>query len=474
MATVSPIEPQRSTNCDKQTGQTVPPLHCGNDGNEKQDQALESPEPNTDTSTGKVARIFTKNVEKFQFAPPSMTQDRPNSGAKTSPVDLQENVDTPQQWKQSEQVKIPRDQAEAEPKAVDTVLPSVEGEGVDVDETLVEPTTEFDVHQQMASSPKSCVQIKPPSAAARAEHQKPVLNGRVAKHPTPRTRVRQPPPQGSPRPASTATSQPTEEDMLFLLMHRYRCAKDRELDLAASHKQLQVHNSRLHEQSRTWQQKLAAANAHTERQELAISAYKAEIENFKSRFTKFKDYAKNLAKDHTELGAALKKIRSSQSDITREKDGIRSDLESLKQATASTNKVLGGLVPKISATAHELRPLEQALRTADEKAKINEANLKHERLRNNRIEAQILNSQQIQEQLSLSSMQEYRTAAVYLDELCHTILQLGKIITKKIQPKDTPGVEQCLNLLKALKEKQSAGITTLAETKTVVNAVSER
>ena len=124
--------------------------------------------------------------------------------------------------------------------------------------------------------------------------------------------------------------------------------------------------------------------------------------------------------------------------------------------------------------AREAGTLEQALNVAGEKARIREANLQHERLRNKRIESQILQSQQTQEQLSLSSMQEYRSAAAYLDDMCQTVFHLGKIVTKKLEPKDTPGVEQYLNLLQALKEKQSEGIVTLAETKTVVNDVSER
>ena len=90
------------------------------------------------------------------------------------------------------------------------------------------------------------------------------------------------------------------------------------------------------------------------------------------------------------------------------------------------------------------------------------------------METQILGSQQVQERLSLASMHEYRMAAGYLDDLCQAVVQVGKTVIKDRQAKDTPGVVQCLNLLQMLAEKQDSGITSLTETKSVVDVISER
>lgn len=355
----------------------------------------------------------------------------------------------------------------------DTVLPSIEDDITGLHDTFVERPDEGGLHHEtITPKPKSHVQVQP--HAPRAERHMSVLEGGIVKRPSPNVKARKPLPRRQPHPASASSSQPSIDDLFFLLMHRTRRAKDRELELAASHKKLYAQVHHLHQENRTYHQQLTAAHARTERQDSEIVTYRSEIENFKSRFTKFKNYAKDLAKDYTDMETAMNEIRSTTNELVRDKADINRSLDSLRKTSASATEMLVGLAPKISAAACKAWPLQQALDLAKERVRITESCLHHERLRNNRIETHILDAQQLQERLSLSSMQEYRKAAVYLDDLCQAIIYLSKIVIKKQQPRDTPGVVECLNLLQTLAKKQDTGITTLTDAKTLVRAISER
>jgi hypothetical protein len=443
-------------------------------GNDNRCQTEESREPDTSVNIKSPAENRREYAQQFKFAPILTTREKADIDFSQPNTDVRETDSASQPRQDPGRVLTTNTASEAERTTMDTVFPSIEG-GIDADETLVDTTADPVTHQRIASpARKISAKTKAPILAARPDRQKPVLEGRVTKDATPRPRVQQAVPMPHFRPTSTAGSAPSEEDMLFLLMRRSRLSKERELELAAQNKQLRAQSSRLHEQNRTWHQRLSAANTEKRQQESDISTYRSEIENFKTRFTKIKDYAKNLAQDHTGFRGAMKKASGTLTELVQETDEIKRNLKVYKQGLEISEETYAGMKSKISGMAREAGTLEQALNVAGEKARIHDANLQHERLRNKRIETQILQSQRTQEQLSLSSMQEYRSAAAYLDDMCQTVFHLGKIVMKKLEPKDTPGVEQCLNLLQALKEKQSEGIVTLAETKTVVSDISER
>jgi hypothetical protein len=443
-------------------------------GSDNRRRAEESQESNASVRINSSAENRREYAQQFKFAPIITTREMADIDFTQPIADVRETDSAPQPRQDPGRVLTTNTASEAQPTAMDTVLPSIEG-GIDVDGTLVDTTADPVMHQRIASAArKMSAKTKAPIVAARPDRQKPVLGGRVTKEATHRPRVQQAAPSPHFRPMSTVSSGPSEEDMLFLLMRRSRLSKERELELAAHNKQLRAQSCRLQEQNRTWHQQVVAVNTEKRQQESDISIYKSEIENFKIRFTKIKDYAKSLAQDHTGFRVTMKKASGYLADLVRETDEIKRNLKVYKQSLEASDETYAGMKSTISGMAREAGTLEQALHVAGEKARISEANLQHERLRNKRIESHILQSQQTQEQLSLSSMQEYRSAAAYLNDLCQTVFHLGKIVTKKLEPKDTPGVEQCLNLLKDLMEKQSAGIVTLAETKTVLSDVSKR
>lgn len=358
-------------------------------------------------------------------------------------------------------------------KQPETVLPSIEVDGMGHDDSLFEQPSQRVVRYE-ALTPKSKSNDRMPPPAPRARRQTSVLEGGISRRPRSNTRDRKSNPQRHSRPANADVCQPTEEDIYYLLMSRSREANDRERALEATQKRLRAQLHRLHEQNGTFHQQLIAAGARSARQNAAITAYQAQLDDFKSRFTKFKTYARDLAQDYTDMGKAMKHIGNTTNELIEERADINRGLESLRQSSVSASALLVGLRPKISAAAQEISPLQHALQLAEVKAQITDASLQHERLRNNRIETQMLASQQAQERLSLSSMQEYRNSAAYLDDLCQAIIQLSAIVTKKQSSKDSPSVADCLSLLQTLVEKQGTSTTMLTEMKAVVGMISGR
>lgn len=360
----------------------------------------------------------------------------------------------------------------------ETVVPSIEINGVLPDPSRTESpepplvaSTDFGGGLPNAIvTPKTKCNNHMPPPAPRAPRQT-VLHGGIVKHPRSIISVRKQFPHSRP---STVDSQPSEEDLIFLLMSRNREAREREGALESIQRRLRAQLHRLNEQSGTMHQQLTAADARCARQNAQIATYQTQIDDFKTRFTKFKDYARDLTQDCTDMGKAMKHIGATTNKLIKDKADISQTLESLHKSTASASGLVIGLKPKIAAAAHQIGPLQHALQLAEAKAQVLDASLQHERLRSNRIESKILNSQQVQERLSLSSTKEYRKAAGYLDDLCQAIIQLSARVTKKQQSKDTPGVVECLSLLQTLAEKQGEGMTMLTGTKALIGTVSER
>ena len=363
-------------------------------------------------------------------------------------------------------------------ETIKSILPETGVARIEVDTIGVvanhvgQPTQSTTHHEAITPEHKPHDQVPPP--APRADRQTSVLDGRIAKRPIPNMGSRKPTPPRQIRPATTDASQPTEEDLLFLMMARTRRSKAREHALEASHEKLRAQLQHLQEENGTFEQQLAAADALTEMQTNEIAAYKSQIENFRSRFTKFKVYAKELAQDYAEMGQAMEQIGNTTNELARDKVAINSSLSSLRKSSANASNILAGLRPKMSAAAQESGALQQALCLTEERLQSADSCLHYERVRNDRIETQILHAQQIQERLSLSSMHEFRKAAAYLDDLCRAVVQIGKTMSKNGEAKDTPGVFQCLNILQLLVEKQGSSITKLTEAKSVVDVISER
>jgi predicted nucleic acid-binding Zn-ribbon protein len=363
-------------------------------------------------------------------------------------------------------------QAESPARQPQTVLPSIEVDNVLPDDVLVGGPSQHDM-QDEALTPKANQDAQMPPPAPRARRQTAILHSGIVKHSRPNLTARYPPPQRQPRIAVDAI-QPSEEDLLFLLMGRNREAKHREEALDATLKRMRGQLHRLHEQTGTAHQQLTAANARCTRQNTQINAYQAQIEDFKTRFTKLKKYAKDLTQDYTEMGKAMKNIGNTTNEMIKDKAEIDHNLESLRKSAAIASGVLVDLRPKITAASKEIGVIQHTLQLAKVEVQMTHASLQHERARNNRIESQMLGAQHTQERLKTSSMQEYRNAAGYLDEICKAIIHLSAIVTKKEQPKDTPGVLECLGLLQTLTEKQGTSTTTLDETKALVIMVSDR
>ena len=422
--------------------------------------------------------IKRDQVQFSKFSPLSMTIDKEDAMTREPLVGGRKRTDAPEVLIQEAQNLRFTDQKVISSRSADMALPSIESGNVDMDKTIVEQATEPAKHQRVATSTTNLrSRTVSPMTTTNPSRPKTVLSGRIAKHTGPNMQAQRLSPslrQDHVSSGNAGAPIPSEEDLFFLLMHRNRRVKERELELAASYKQLQAQNSRLHEQAQANRQQLGAAHAHQKQQETDIDMYRAEIEEFKARFTKFKEYAKELANDHVELRSSMKQIRSTQSEIVAAKDYIVQDVVLLKHASTGIEQKYDGLVSKIKAVAREVGPLEHTLHVAEEKARVNDAYLHHERLRNNRTETRILQMQKQQEHLSVAARQEYRSAAAYLDELCQTVLRLGSICAKRLQPTDPPGVEKCLTLLQTMMETQGLGNATLVDTKDLVGALTTR
>ena len=241
---------------------------------------------------------------------------------------------------------------------------------------------------------------------------------------------------------------PSEEDLLYVLMHRCRERGEATQRSMTKIKTLEHRNFKLHKKAQEiYQERDNAIAAQTEASE-KYSSLKASLEGFKSKYSKLKNFARTTHKDLLLLRQAADMQRASFQDLKQLGDHVRSSLRdagsSVRIVQTSLDKQKQGLATIRSEADRIVSESTQAAANLSAgSGRITELMKEKNRLEEHVVSLE--NAQQRATQAARDSNRDVSTALVKVTQ------RLDGIEFAALQhPQPSNAAEQCLVLLQTL------------------------
>lgn len=310
------------------------------------------------------------------------------------------------------------------------------------------------------------------SPTALEKSLQPVNPGKVVK----RNAAPQQPPLTLPPGTSAAPSgrSPSEEDLYYLLLHRYRKREHTEKQLATRLRQLENENTELGQAARQYQQQLQSSNTSANRQAAQIRQQNGNINNIKECYSKIKDFMKKVCDDQLSLKDKAESIDREKQTLRAEYIDLRRDLEDAKNTTATSSNAINKIKGKIAEFRHDAVLLETSLGKTKLDLQNKQSLLTQEQRRNTRFENHI--AELTRKHNGFSS--EFREGSQRLQDILQGMSgrlgNLEKDIALPAQPPNLPAMDQCVEMLKELTKTETATPADITDMIQVVQALSER
>lgn len=276
-------------------------------------------------------------------------------------------------------------------------------------------------------------------------------------------------PPGSSRDSTGRT--PSEEDLYFLLLHRYRKREQIEKQLAVRLRQLEIENTNLDQTAQEYRQQLEASTRSSSKQAAEIRAQKTVIDDIRNRYLKIKNYMTNLYEDQKLLKAKALSIDQGGQALQVEYDHFQHNFEQAKNTTTSSSNVINKVKTDLVELRQEIAHLECSLH--DAKLELRNAGnlLAEERLRNIKYENHIA---EITRKQSFTIQQGQQHLLNALKSIKERLYSLETEQVRDASPPNLPALDHCVEMLKALTEIETASPGDVTDMIHVIQGLTER
>jgi hypothetical protein len=268
---------------------------------------------------------------------------------------------------------------------------------------------------------------------------------------------------------------PSEEDLYFLLLHRYRKREQTEKQLAARLHQVEVENTELSRTAQEYQQILEASEAASNKQAAELRAQKTVIVNIKDGYLKIKGFMKDVYTDQEALNAKAASINQDRQILRGERDDIRRAIEEANNATMSSNDSMIEIKTRVARFRQEAAHLETSVYDANSKLQIKQRLLMQERSRNIKAEHHLDEITRQQKSFSLKIQQEQQHVLSALNSIRNKLsnLEADHLVAAALPP-ELPALDQCVELLTVLAKVETASPADVTDMVHVVRGLAER
>ena len=267
---------------------------------------------------------------------------------------------------------------------------------------------------------------------------------------------------------------PSEEDLYYLLLHRYRKREHTEKQLAARLRQLENENTELCLAAREYQQQLESSNTSSSRQAAEIRAQKAIINDIKDSYSKIKDFMKKVCEDQLNLKDKAHSIDREKQRLRDERDSFRHDLEDTKNTTATSSNAMKKIKAKIAECRQNTVLLETSLRNSKLDLQNKQSLLAQEQRRNVRYENHIAEVTRKHDSFSSVIGHEQQRVWSTLQGIRERLGNLETESAQPAQPPNLPAMDQCVEMLKALTKVETATPADITDMIQAVHVLTER
>ncbi|EEP76298.1 predicted protein [Uncinocarpus reesii 1704] len=283
---------------------------------------------------------------------------------------------------------------------------------------------------------------------------------KVTKHYTPQRKGFNSRPIAHP---SGLPSQPSEEDLFHLLIHRLKRREQAEAASAALREELERRLRETNEENENLKGQLSQAEKLHKAQEMEKAAQRNLIERWKIKLSKLRNLITVIGNDHETLRKDGQLLRSAQTALIRGKHHIQADLRRLNNSADQVNKLIIKQNAELASVRPKLVELEHSLLLKDSRLNSNEKSLARERSRTAALENFIRNhsSKGLKQMASLLQHQAETSSKI---EHCYE--NFSNLLTNSqsaIKSELELPLKACLELLSALTAREFVDPAVLSQ-----------
>ena len=274
--------------------------------------------------------------------------------------------------------------------------------------------------------------------------------------------------------AVSANRVPSEEDLYFLLLHRYRKRENTEKQLAARLRQVESENTNLCAAAREYQKQLHELGTSSSRQATEIRAQKIVINDIQNGYAKIKDYMTMVYNDQESLKAKAISIDQEKHALRDEHDRIHQAIEEAMDSTTSSSHAIDKLKTHLSEIRHDAAYFEETANKTNLKLRDEQQLLVQERQKSRKYENHIVDITRQQNRLSFTIQQEQQHVLNVVKSIKEKLTGLEVDHATAAVPPNLPALDQCVKMLSALVKVETASPADVTDMIQVVDALTER
>lgn len=270
------------------------------------------------------------------------------------------------------------------------------------------------------------------------------------------------------------SSEPSEEDLFYLLIHRLRQREDSEAASAALREQMET---QIHEMARTnedLQAQLEQAHHKSQNQEAEIGSHRGLIDRWKAKFGKLRAFITGIGNDYECLRREGQAIKSTQQILTGERKVINDSLKHLYETTDRIEQQWGKHRAQFAEISNDLSSLQQSLSIAQGKVTDGQRLLIQEKRRVSMLENFIRDhSIKHQKQATMIQRQQAETSSK-LDRFFEHVQKTWDSSNGALKSEFQPALFECLKLVRLLGDRDSIKPSDLNTVHDTISALSGR
>jgi archaellum component FlaC len=277
------------------------------------------------------------------------------------------------------------------------------------------------------------------------------------------------------RPFGVSTPRvPSEEDLYFLLLHRFRQRVQADKELTAEKCQLEIKNAKLSETVEEYQQQLNASRASAYEQESQLKKQKADIDDIKNRYPKIKDFMTGVYEDHKGLKSKVDSMKQDKQVLQDERKHIQHAVDEAKNATSLSSRAMAKIRTDLAKLRHETAALEIALHNTKLQLRNEQSLLAQERQRNMKFENHIAEIVRKHNSFSFTVEQGQQHLLNALKGIRERLgdLETGQAVAE--EPPSLPALDQCVEMLTSLTQVETASPADVTDMIQAIQGLTER
>ncbi|KAK2761645.1 hypothetical protein FQN54_001473 [Arachnomyces sp. PD_36] len=270
------------------------------------------------------------------------------------------------------------------------------------------------------------------------------------------------------------SSQPSEEDLFYLLIHRLRQREDSEAASAALREQMEAQIRDITQENEELQIQLGQANDKCQNQESEIGAHRGLIDRWKAKFGKLRAFITGIGNDYECLRKEGQTIKSTQSTLAGESRAINESLRHLFENTDRIEQQWSKRQDQWTQIRHDIGCLEQSLTVAQRKVDDGRQLLLQEKQRVSVLENFIRDHSLKQQKQASSILQQQAETVHKLDSLFDHIQESRDDSLRAFKSEVQPEITECLKIVKVLSDRDSMGPRDLETVHDAIHTLSTR